>query len=151
MVDVEVSVDNHLAILTDAGPILEGLLAETQASRVTLRAGEGFPVVQEALAPGVGSLREERTIDLSRQPVAIDVGAGRQVVQDDSASAYDDPEYHRMREVYGGLAAQIVTPVVVDGRVCAIVSLHQLGRTRRWTEVEVAACRIVAERLSELV
>ena len=36
-----------------------------------------------------------------------------------------------MLELYGGLRAQIVTPVVREGRVAAIVSLHQLGRTRR--------------------
>src|SRR3954462_15470728 len=99
-----------------------------RASRVTLRQdvpGEyAFPVTHEALAPGVGSLREERTVDLRNQPVALEVGAGRQVVQDDSASAYDDPAYQRMREIYGGLAAQIVTPVVQDG-VTGIVSVHQ--------------------------
>jgi GAF domain-containing protein len=148
---VQVSVDNHSAILTELGTILEGLLAELGASRVTLRAGEGFPVVEEALAPGVGSLREERTVDLSRQPVAIEVSAGRQVVHDDSAAAYEDPAYQRMREVYGGLDAQIVTPVLVDGEVAAILSLHQLGTTRRWTEAEAASCREAAARLAQLL
>ena len=32
-----------------------------------------------------------------------------------------------MLETYGGLAAQIVTPIFADGRLAAIVSLHQLG------------------------
>ncbi len=59
---------------------------------------------------------------------------GRQVVQDDCATASDDPAFHRMRETYGGLAAQIVTPVLPDGEVAAIVSLHQLGSPRHWTE-----------------
>ena len=36
-----------------------------------------------------------------------------------------------MRETYGGLAAQIVTPVMPDGSVTGIVSLHQLGSPRR--------------------
>src|SRR5438270_13666001 len=100
------------AILTEIRAIVEGLLSETGASRVTLRQdvpGEyAFPVTYEALAPGVGSLMEERSVDLRTQPVAIEVGAGRQVVQNDSAAAYeDDSAYHRMREIYGGLAAQI--------------------------------------------
>src|SRR5579884_1602100 len=116
--------------------ILSDLLAELRASRVTLRQdvpGESaFPVTHEALAPGVGSLREERTIDLRTQPVALEVAAGRQVVQHDSATAYDDPDFHRMRAAYGGLAAQIVTPVQRDGRVVGIVSVHQLGEPRRW-------------------
>jgi GAF domain-containing protein len=140
---------------TEIEPILEELLAETGASRVTLRqdvpGGYAFPVTHEALAPGVGSLKEERTVDLRSQPVAQEVGSGRQVVQDDCASASDDPAFHRMREVYGGLAAQIVTPVVVGGRVAAIVSLHQLGLPRRWTEAEVETCRDSAARVAELL
>src|SRR5260370_12077545 len=136
--------------------ILSGLLAETGASRVTLRRdvpGEyAFPVTHEALAPGVGSLREEHTIDLRTQPVALEVAAERQVVQDDSATAFDDPAFHRMRAIYGGLAAQIVTPVARDGGgVAGIVSVHQLGNPRSWTEAEVDACRRAATSLAELL
>ena len=131
--------------------ILQGLLEETGASRVTLRRGQGFPVVEEILAPGANSIADERTLDMRTQPVAIEVAAGRQVVHDDSATAYDDPEYHRMRELYGGLAAQIVTPVIVSGEVAGIVSLHQLGEPRHWTEGEVAACRAAAARVAELL
>ena len=134
--------------------VLRGLLEETGASRVTLRQdvpGEyAFPVTHEALAPGVGSLRGERTVDLRNQPVAIEVGSGRQVVQDDCATAYDDPAFHRMRETYGGLAAQIVTPVMPAGSVTGIVSLHQLGAPRHWTEAEIEACRATADRVGEL-
>jgi len=135
--------------------ILSDLLAATGASRVTLRRalpGEyAFPVTDEALAPGVGSLRLERTVDLRTQPVALEVAAGRQVVQDDCATAHDDPAFHRMREVYGGLAAQIVTPVKRDGEVIGIVSLHQLATARRWTESEIATCRETATRLEPLL
>jgi GAF domain-containing protein len=135
--------------------VLRGLLDETGASRVTLRQdvpGEyAFPVTHEALAPGVGSLVDEHTVDLRTQPVALEVAAGRQVVQDDCATAYDDPAFHRMRETYGGLAAQIVTPVAAGGSVKGIVSLHQLGAPRRWTETEIAACRTAAARVAELV
>ncbi len=141
--------------MSEVQPILDGLLAETGASRVTLREdlpGEyAFPVTHEALAPGAGSLREERTVDLRDQPVALEVSAGRQVVQDDCARAYDDPAFHRMREAYGGLSAQIVTPVLAGGRVVGIVSLHQLGSPRHWTEDEIEACRAAAERVAELL
>jgi GAF domain-containing protein len=135
--------------------VLQTLLSSTGASRVTLRqdvpGDYAFPVTHEALAAGVGSLREERTIDLRNQPVALEVAAGRQVVQDDCAQAYDDPAFHRMRETYGGLAAQIVTPVPVAGRIAGIVSLHQLASPRRWTEVEIEACRSAAARVGELL
>jgi GAF domain-containing protein len=135
--------------------LLEELLAGTGASRVTLRqdvpGDYAFPVTHEALAAGVGSLKEERTVDLRDQPVAREVASGRQVVQDDCAQAYDDPAFHRMREVYGGLAAQIVTPVLTDGRLAGIVSLHQLGSPRRWTEAEIESCRAAAARVGELI
>jgi GAF domain-containing protein len=154
MVDVQVSVDNHVPV-PDIQPILDELLAQTGASRVTLRQdlpGEhAFPVTHEALAPGAGSLREERTVDLREQPVAREVSAGRQVVQDDSAAAYDDPAFHRMREVYGGLAAQVVTPVLAGGRVAGIVSVHQLGSPRRWATAEIGACSVAAARVAELL
>jgi GAF domain-containing protein len=135
--------------------ILERLLAQMGASRVTLRrdlpGDYTFPVTDEALAPGVGSLREERSVDLRDQPVAREVSSGRQVVQDDSASAHDDPAFHRMRETYGGLAAQVVTPVVVGGRVTGIVSVHDLRAPRHWTAAEVEACTAAAARIGELL
>ncbi|HEX9598225.1 MAG TPA: GAF domain-containing protein, partial [Gaiellaceae bacterium] len=90
-------------------------------------------------------------VDLRNQPVALEVAAGRQVIQDDCAQAFDDPAFHRMRETYGGLAAQIVTPVLFDGRVAGIVSLHQLGSPRHWTEEEIEACRAAATRVGALL
>lgn len=135
--------------------VLKELLVSTRASRVTLRRDvlddAPFPVVEEALAPGVGSLREERSVDLRRQPVVVEVQRGRQVVQDDCAAAFDDPAFQAMLTAYGELAAQIVTPVLRDGQLEAILSLHQLGAPRRWTSDEIAAAVRAAERVGELL
>ena len=135
--------------------VLRDLLEATRASRVTLRRdlpGElRFPVVEEVLAPGVGSLREETSVHLPTQPVVLELLRGRQVVQDDSAAAHHDPAFQRMLEAYGGLAAQIVTPVTRDGAVEAIISVHQLGSPRRWTDEEIAAATRAAERVRELL
>ena len=135
--------------------ILEGLLAATGASRVTLREDMPgdyvFPVTHEALADGVNSLRGERTVDLRTQPVVLDLQKGRQVVQDDSRTAYDDPAYQRMLEAYGGLAAQIVTPIFDGDHLRAVVSLHQLGLPRSWSVDEIAAATRAAERVRELL
>ena len=136
-------------------PILEELLAGTSASRVTLRqdvpGDYAFPVTHEALAPGVPSLREERSVDLRTQPVVLELRQGRQVVQDDCRRAFDDPAYQRMLETYGGLAAQIVTPVFRAGKLAAIVSLHQLGSPRRWTAEEIAAATRAASNVAKLL
>jgi GAF domain-containing protein len=135
--------------------VLRDLLERTRASRVTLRralSGEQrFPVVEEVLAPGVGSIRGEMSVHLPSQPVVLEVQRGVQVVQDDSACAFDDPAFLRMLEAYGGLAAQIVTPVMREGRLEAILSLHQLGAPREWTHEEVAAASRAAERVGELL
>jgi len=139
----------------DLATVLEELLEQTGASRVTLRrdvdAPSPFPVVEEALAPGVGSLRDEMTVHLPTQPVVREIQRGNQVVQDDCANAYDDPAFQAMLVTYGGLSAQIVTPIQVDGRLEAILSLHQLGTRRRWTDEEIAAASATADRLRELL
>src|SRR5262245_48683120 len=132
---------------------LAELLAATDASRVTLRQeapGDVFPVTHEALADGTPSIRGLATPGMSRQPVVLEVLTGRQVVQDDCLAASDEPHFREMLELYGGLRAQIVTPVVRDGSVVAIVSLHQLGRTRTWTAAEIAAAQAAADRIETL-
>lgn len=135
--------------------IVDELLAETGASRCTLRQslpGQDFPVTHEALAPGVAPLEGFTGVVQHTQPVIKQMQETHaQVVQHDSASAFDDPDFHRMRELYGGLAAQIVTPVVVDGEIRAVVSLHQLGSPREWTEREQELCRRAAERVRLLL
>jgi 2-dehydropantoate 2-reductase len=135
--------------------VLEQLRVELRADRVTLRrdapGGYAFPVTDEALGPGVGSLRDERTVDLRTQPVVALVQLGEQVVQDDTRAAFDDPAFHRMLEAYGGLAAQIVTPILVDGSLSAIVSLHVLGEPRAWSDDDAATCRHAAERVRSLL
>jgi GAF domain-containing protein len=141
--------------VSEIDAVLEELLAATNASRVTLRRdvpGEYiFPVTHEALAPGIASLREERTVDLKAQPVVAVLKTGQQVIQDDCRTAFDDAAFHQMLETYGGLAAQIVTPIFREGRLVAIVSLHQLGNPRRWTMDEVAAASLAARRVGELL
>jgi GAF domain-containing protein len=56
-----------------------------------------------------------------------------------------------MLDTYGGLAAQIVTPVLAEERLAAIVSVHQLGSPRHWTPVEIAAATRASERVRELL
>jgi GAF domain-containing protein len=149
-----VSVDNHGSIMSEIDRVLDGLLVETGASRVTLRERAEdavFPVTHEVLAPGTPSIRGVATPRMSSQPVVLEVQQGRQVVQTDCLAASAEPHFREMLELYGGLRAQIVTPVLRGGEVAAIVSLHQLGRPREWTETEVAAATRAAERVGELL
>jgi 2-dehydropantoate 2-reductase len=135
--------------------VLEELRVALRADRVTLRqdvpGDYAFPVTAEAFGTGVGSLRDERTVDLRNQPVVARLQRGEQVVQDDTRSAFDDPAFHRMLDTYGGLAAQIVTPAFADGRLEAIVSVHVLGEPRAWSDEDAATCRRAAARVQELL
>jgi GAF domain-containing protein len=140
--------------MAEIDAILEELLSATGASRVTLREdvpGDVFPVTHEVLADGTPAIKGVPTPDMPRQPVVLEIQQGGQVVQDDCLTASAEPHFRAMLELYGGLRAQIVTPVVRDGRVAAIVSLHQLGRTRRWGEDEIEAARRAAQRVGELL
>jgi 2-dehydropantoate 2-reductase len=135
--------------------VLEQLRVALDADRVTLRrdlpGGYAFPVTDEALGPGVGSLRDERTVDLRTQPVVALLQEGGQVVQDDTRAAFDDPAFHRMLDTYGGLAAQIVTPIFVGDHLAAIISVHVLGTPRTWDDADAAACRQAAGRVRSLL
>lgn len=134
--------------------VLDDLLAALGASRCTLRQEaeeDFFPVTHEALAPGAPSIRDERTVDLRTAPVVRQlVETRRQVVQDDCARAFDDPDFQRMLAAYGGLAAQIVTPVFVGDRLGAILSVHQLGAPRHWSTEELDLAGRAAERVRAL-
>jgi GAF domain-containing protein len=72
-------------------------------------------------------------------------------VQHDCRSAQDDAGFQAMLATYGGLAAQIVTPVVSGGRLVAIVSVHQLGAPRRWSPEDVEAATAAARRIGGLL
>src|SRR5256885_4971846 len=111
--------------MAEIDAILEDLLSATGASRVTLRQdvpGDVFPVTHEVRADGVPPIIGVATPNMSRQPVVLEIQQGRQVVQGDCLRASAEPQFREMLELYGGMRAQIVTPVVRDGRVAAIVS-----------------------------
>jgi GAF domain-containing protein len=154
------------ALMTDEGgyrslraAALDAIVGELRATvavdRCTLRlerAGEYFPVVHESRTTRAGTLIGDRGVSLQGQPVVEAILAGaRQVVQDDSAAASEDPAFQEMLRHYGGLGAQIVTPVREGERLLGIISLHHLGGTREWSEPELALARTAAELVRRLL
>lgn len=131
--------------------VVDGLRATFDVGRCTLRleaTGDGFGVAHEARVDGARSLIGDREVSLRGQPVVEALLSGEpQVVQDDSRTASDDPAFQRMLVSYGGLAAQIVTAVRVEGALRGIISLHELRRPRAWTPDE----RDLAARAAGLV
>lgn len=135
--------------------LLAALVEELGVQRATLRlpaADSVFPIAYEHCAPGAESIRTTPRLDMSRQPVVLKMQAGAsQVVEDDCATATDDPVYHEMREMFGGLKAQIVTANRDDsGEIIGLLSVHDLTAPRSWTADEKARARAVADRLKEL-
>ena len=135
--------------------LLEELRAELAVQRVTVRVDVPdavFPVRYEVLAPGVASLRRDTT-DMAKQPVPrVLAEHGGQVVQEDAAAAFpDDPGFHRMRERFGGLRAQIVTGCYRDDRLVALLSIHDLQAPRSFIPAERERCRDVAAAIARML
>jgi maleate isomerase len=138
---------------------LDAIVAELRervgVDRCTLRLeveGEFFPVVHESRAPSAGSLIGDREVSLQGQPVVEAILSGdEQVVQVDCAAASDDPAFQRMLVHYGGLGAQIVTPVRAGDRLLGIISLHHLSGPRKWSDSQLAFPRAGAELVARLV
>lgn len=133
-----------------------GCLRESvEVDRCTLRLdvpGDYFPVVHESRTPGTGTLIGDREVSLRGQPVVNAILAGvEQVVQEDSATASDDPAFQAMLAHYGGLGAQIVTPVRDSASLVGIISLHHLGGPRHWSQEELALARAGVELVRRLV
>ena len=121
--------------------IVEKLLERTGASRTTIRLdtpGDVFPVVAEALAPGVRSIRDDTAIDLRAAPTFQFLERGRRNLVQDDCSAGENPPPPELIELYG-VKAQMLAPLVRDDRVVGIVSVHDAPSTRRWTDENVAA------------
>ena len=129
--------------------VLQSLLTDLDGSRVTLRQdteGDVFPVTREALAPEADSIIGLETPNMAGQPVVLRVLAGQQVIQSDCERDFvDDAPFQTMLGLYGGMRAQIVTPLVIDGATKAIISLHVLGETRAWSSADAARCQAAVD------
>lgn len=129
-------------------PIVDDLLAASGASRITLRLdtpGDNFPVVAEALAAGVASIREGR-LDQRNAPTAhrlmetLDV-----LVQNDTLTA-DPPPPPELIQFYGTLA-QMLGPIVSGNEVIGWLSVHENRGPRDWQADEVEALRTAMARV----
>ena len=136
--------------------ICDEVLARGRGNRVTLRLSAELAVRYESLAPGVPSIAGPSSIDLSTQPVPVEIRKGNQVVQDDCAACFpEQPLFHEMLAAYGTpgspMTAQIVTPLVKDGAVLGALSLHVLGGPRAWTADDGAMCTDACARIAALL
>jgi GAF domain-containing protein len=123
--------------------ILDRVRTALDVQRCTFRqpvqAAYAFPVTFESRAERMRSLLGDFTIVQTGQPVIVKLLAERQqVVQEDCGIASTDPLFHKMLAHYGGMCAQIVTPVIIDDRLKGVLSVHELRNARVWTTAEKA-------------
>jgi GAF domain-containing protein len=96
-----------------------------------------FPVTFESRDPDQRSLLGDFTIIQTGQPVIVKLLAERtQVIQNDCRVASPDPLFHRMLDHYGGMRAQMVTPIIVGDQLKGVLSVHELRAVRAWTASE---------------
>jgi maleate isomerase len=129
------------------------LLESTGASRVTIRLdkpGEVYPVVAEALAPGIRSIRGATEIDLRKAATFQFLDREQRTLAQRDCLVDEPAVPAALIELYG-VRAQVLAPVVSDGRLSGIVSVHHAATVRDWTEAEVAAAEVAAERVRDLL
>ena len=137
----------------DFQAIADDLFAATGASRTTIRLDRPdavFPVVAEALAPGVNSLIGPSSIDLKAAATFkyLDETHG-ELIQNDFLDV-EHPPPAELIQLYGA-RAQMLHAVVKDGKLAGIISVHYSEGPREWTEAEIAALREAARRTEALL
>jgi GAF domain-containing protein len=148
------SLPGSAADLRDAAidAILNALREALSVHRCTLRQDVleryAFAVTHESRREDVRSLKGDFTIVQTGQPVIEKLLSERlQVVQDDSRNASSDPAFQTALDHYGGMGAQIVTPLFGGDGLTAVLSVHYLNGPRKWsrdeTELAEAGTRLI--------
>ena len=124
--------------------IVAELRAKTNASRTTLRLDDderGFRVagvVAEALGPGVKSIAAETSVQQRISATVSHLDKYRKIlVQNDCAAAEPRPPQELMH-VYG-TKAQMMAPIVRQGKMVGWLSVHYNPAVREWTRDDVDA------------
>lgn len=133
--------------------IIDELLHATGASRTTLRLeepGGDFPVVAEALAPGIRSIKGVSRIPVRNSATFAFFERERRILVVNDCRTSDPPTPQELMDFYG-VRAEILAPLMDGGRIVGIVSVHYAPGPREWTEVEIEALtRASARILGEL-
>ena len=135
-----------------AAAIVAELLAATRASRVTLRldvAGPAFfPVVAEACAPGIAPIAGDASIDLRAAPTFTTVAEELHTVIQDDVTTAQPPTPPEVIARYG-VRAQMLAPVVRDGRCVGTLSVHEATGPRAWSAADRRALEAAAAAARE--
>ena len=111
--------------------VRQALDAQRCTFRQPVQEAFAFPVTFESRDQNQRSLLGDFTIVQTGQPVIVKLLAERaQVIQDNCATASQDPLFHKMLAHYGGMRAQMVTPFIVGDALKGVLSVHELLHPR---------------------
>lgn len=129
--------------------IIDELLHATGASRTTLRLeepGGDFPVVAEALATGIRSIKGGAGVPVRNSATFAFFERERRILVVNDCRASDPPTPQELMDFYG-VRAEILAPLMDGGRIVGIVSVHHAPGPREWTEGEIEALRRASARI----
>lgn len=133
--------------------VVERLHEAVGASRTTLRVdvpGGVYPVVAEQLAPGVPSIRAETGIDLRAAPTFQFLERELRTLVQNDLSTHPLAPPPQLARAYG-VRAQMLAPVVREGRMVAFLSTHYIPSARRWSPRDVALIEEAAREVAGLL
>lgn len=136
--------------MRDFQPSVDALFAALRPSRIILRLetpGAFYPVVAEALAPGVRSVAGGPEPDFAQAPTWLYVTRElRPLVQD----AVEGHPLGLPAALIGhyGVRAQLLVPVVRGDRFVGVVGIHVSDGPRRWTDDELALADAFARQVA---
>jgi maleate isomerase len=132
--------------------ILRRLLEETRASRMTLRIDDAChgihsdEVLAEVLAPGQASMAGDKSVRHRAAATTQWLEANRRLLVQNYFTSGGPQAPQALREVFG-VMAQMLAPVVRDGRLDGRVSVHLAGTTRVWSPRDQAAAERAASNV----
>jgi maleate isomerase len=132
---------------------LRELRDATDGSRITLRLdtpGAVFPVAAEVCAPGIRSIREATEIDLRAAKTFQYLDREQRPLIQDDCSTGDYPAPAELIALYG-VKAQMLAPLVRDGALIGIISVHYAPAVRAWSATDVAALEDAAAQIQALL
>lgn len=130
--------------------LMDELREKTNASRTTLRIddveGKVFPVKAESLGPGINSIAGDDTIPIRESKTFQWLDRERRTFVQDDIMASDVAPAPALMQKYGA-KAQMLAPLVRDGELEGIISVHYAPSARDWSDEDVAALEDVQRRV----
>lgn len=132
--------------------IAQRLLAATGASRTTVRLeGDGsFPIVAEAVAPGIPTLSGTSVPGMTAAGTFLHLARERTILVQPDLDNADPAPPPALIAAYGA-KAQMLAPILDGERLIGILSVHESSGPRDWRADDVQALEAAAADVTRAV